>query len=243
MRLVDNQQFIFGMNLKTEDQVKKGFMQVVDEAQKYFITKIMKYDPDKMCLCTLLFEGSQKEVEHQKSLIFDISKKYQGFRAGGENGKRGYFLTFMIAYIRDYGMHYGFFAESFETSVNWKNLPKLIESVGKRVDDECKSRGIVKKPFITSRVTQIYDSGACVYIYLGFLKEGLADPLKSYEEIEAAARDEIMKCGGSISHHHGVGKLRKKFLERSIGETAIMMLKAVKEKLDPQNIFAAGNLF
>lgn len=32
----------------------------------------------------------------------------------------------MIAYLRDYGMHYGFFAESFETSVNWKLVPSLI---------------------------------------------------------------------------------------------------------------------
>lgn len=34
-----------------------------------------------------------------------------------------------------------------------------------------------------------------------------------YEEIEDNARIEVMKNGGSISHHHGVGKLRKKFLE------------------------------
>lgn len=115
----------------------------------------------------------------------------------------------MIGYIRDYGLNYGFFAESFETSVNWKNVGKLIQNVGKRIEDECSKRGIKKKPFVTSRVTQIYDSGACVYIYMGFLKEGLKDPLKSYEEIEAAARDEIIKSGGSISHHHGVGKLRK----------------------------------
>ncbi len=36
---------------------------------------------------------------------------------GPENGRRGYFLTYMIAYLRDYGFNYGFMAESFETSV------------------------------------------------------------------------------------------------------------------------------
>lgn len=51
-----------------------------------------------------------------------------------------------------------------------------------------------------------------------------------------------MKCGGSISHHHGVGKLRKKFLKDSIGETGLTILKALKDKIDPQNIFATGNL-
>ena len=63
-----------------------------------------------------------------------------------------------------------------------------------------------------------------------------------YSEVEDAARDEIMKYGGCISHHHGVGKLRKKFLPRSIGETGVQMLKGLKETVDPKNIFATGNL-
>jgi alkyldihydroxyacetonephosphate synthase len=51
-----------------------------------------------------------------------------------------------------------------------------------------------------------------------------------------------MKYGGCISHHHGVGKLRKKFLPKSIGNTGIELLKGVKRTLDPNNIFATGNL-
>lgn len=51
-----------------------------------------------------------------------------------------------------------------------------------------------------------------------------------------------MKHGGSISHHHGVGKLRKKFLANSIGETGVNMLKGLKQTIDPSNIFATGNL-
>lgn len=51
-----------------------------------------------------------------------------------------------------------------------------------------------------------------------------------------------MKYGGCISHHHGVGKLRKKFLPRSIGETGVQLLKGVKNTIDPNNIFATGNM-
>jgi alkyldihydroxyacetonephosphate synthase len=56
-------------------------------------------------------------------------------------------------------------------------------------------------------------------------------------------RDEVMRNGGSISHHHGVGKLRKQFLERSVSRPGVELLKAVKKAVDPKNIFAAGNLF
>jgi alkyldihydroxyacetonephosphate synthase len=81
-----------------------------------------------------------------------------------------------------------------------------------------------------------------VYIYFGFIYQGLSDPVAVYGEIEDAARDEILKYGGCISHHHGVGKLRKKFMPRSIGTTGISILQGLKNTIDPNNIFATGNL-
>ena len=41
---------------------------------------------------------------------------------GAESGKRGYFLTYMIAYLRDFGYDFWVMAESFETSVAWKQV-------------------------------------------------------------------------------------------------------------------------
>jgi alkyldihydroxyacetonephosphate synthase len=94
-------------------------------------------------------------------------------------------------------------------------------------------------------VTQTYDAGACVYFYFGFnYQDGIngADPTHVYEDIERAARDEIIACGGSISHHHGIGKLRKQWLEKTISPVGLGMLRAVKQYVDPDNIFANGNL-
>lgn len=215
---------------------------MINKAKKYFVTEIMKFDPNKMCLTTLLFEGNQAEVDYQQKIVYAIAKKYKGFKAGAENGERGYFLTFMIGYLRDFGFKYSFIAESFETSLPWKDVGKMCTAVGKRINDECKKLQVKKEPFISFRVTQVYDTGAVVYIYFGFLYYGIKDPVGAYTIVEDAARDEIMKYGGCISHHHGVGKLRKKFLPRSIGETGIAMLKGLKQTVDPDNIFATGNL-
>lgn len=63
-----------------------------------------------------------------------------------------------------------------------------------------------------------------------------------YNEIEAAARDEILASGGSLSHHHGIGKIRRRWMKQTIGDHGIGMIKAVKDYIDPQNVFAAGNL-
>ncbi len=67
--------------------------------------------------------------------------------------------------------------------------------------------------------------------------------MKLYAGIEAELRDEVMKSGGSISHHHGVGKLRKQFIDRSISPAAIQLSREMKKAMDPKNIFASNNTF
>ena len=52
-------------------------------------------------------------------------------------------------------------------------------------------------------MTQLYDTGAAVYIYFGFLYKGLADPVQTYSDIEDAAREEILKNGVFIIKNHG----------------------------------------
>lgn len=95
---------------------------------------------------------------------------------------------------------------------------------------------------ISCRVTQTYDAGAAVYFYFGFNYVGRSDPVEAYEHIENCARDEILAAGGSLSHHHGVGKLRSRWYPHAVGTVGVGLYRAAKRELDPKNIFAAGNL-
>ena len=65
--------------------------------------------------------------------------------------------------------------------------------------------------------------------------------VEMYEDVENRSRDAVFKYGGSISHHHGVGKLRKRFMDRSVSGLNSMMMDGVKKSLDPNNIFAINN--
>jgi alkyldihydroxyacetonephosphate synthase len=67
------------------------------------------------------------------------------------------------------------------------------------------------------------------------------DPLKIYDEVEAAARDEILKNGGCISHHHGIGKIRKMFSEQTMNSPHHEALRGLKLGLDPKNVFGIAN--
>lgn len=79
-----------------------------------------------MCAVTLLYEGTKHETSAQEANALAIAKKYGGLNAGQENGMRGYFLTFMIAYIRDYIMSKYYIAESMETSCPWSKVSSCI---------------------------------------------------------------------------------------------------------------------
>jgi alkyldihydroxyacetonephosphate synthase len=70
---------------------------------------------------------------------------------------------------------------------------------------------------VSFRVTQLYETGAAVYVYFIIMKGDIPIDIAidMYEEVEAQVRYQVMKYGGCISHHHGVGKLRKRFMEKS----------------------------
>ena len=135
--------------------------------------------------------------------------------AGAENGMKGYLLTFLIAYVRDFACQHFVSGESFETSCPWSNVSQLCQRVKQRIIDEAALAGFdSKKIWVSFRVTQLYETGAAIYVYftLAYRELNRSEVVHKYEVVEDAARDEVMKCGGCISHHHGVGKLRKGFI-------------------------------
>jgi alkyldihydroxyacetonephosphate synthase len=113
--------------------------------------------------------------------------------------------------------------------------------VKRRVREEHAKRKLPGIPFITCRVTQLYPTGVCIYFYFAIYYKGVEHPSEVYAELERAARDEILRSGGSLSHHHGIGKLREPFLARIASPGALAWSDAVKRAVDPLNVFGIGN--
>uniref|UniRef100_A0A452QP61 Alkylglycerone-phosphate synthase n=1 Tax=Ursus americanus TaxID=9643 RepID=A0A452QP61_URSAM len=184
-------------------QVSSIFTSFLDGLKKFYITKFKGFDPNQLAVATLLFEGDREKVLQHEKQVYDIAAKFGGLAAGEDNGQRGYLLTYVIAYIRDLGLEYYVLGESFETSAPWDRVVDLCRNVKERITRECKEKGVQFAPLSTCRVTQTYDAGACIYFYFAFNYRGISDPLTVFEQTEAAAREEILANGGSLSHHHG----------------------------------------
>lgn len=240
VRLVDNVQFQFSMALKP---ASAGMAALKKKFEKMLVTQVKGFDPLKMVASTLVFEGSAEAVAAQEKMVYRVAAEHGGLKGGSENGAKGYELTFGIAYLRDWIMKHYLLGESFETSVPWSQLLTLCENTKKRIFDEHKAMGLPGKPFVTCRVTQVYDTGACVYFYLGISYKGVENPPKTFAVLENAARDEILRSGGSLSHHHGIGKLRQHFLPQIMSDTMLEWNQLLKDAVDPDNIFGVGNFY
>jgi alkyldihydroxyacetonephosphate synthase len=241
IRLVDNDQFIFGQALKGKP--RSPTLAALKEAVGVaYLTRFKGFDPHAIAAVTLQFEGSHERVAAQQAEIFALARKHGGVSGGETNGLRGYFLTYMIAYVRDFAMKYGVLAESFETSVPWANVLSLCTDVKARVTEACARHGVRHPPLVSCRVTQTYDTGACVYFYFGFHYRGLADAEAVFEAVEKEARDEVLAHGGSLSHHHGVGKHRKQWMSTLVSPVWLHLLRATKTALDPLNVMGANNI-
>jgi len=236
VRLVDNLQFQFGQVLKPSS---KGAKKVKSRIEKWLVTGPLGFDPGEMVAVTLVFEGTKEEVDRQEKLVYQLSKRHKGFKGGAENGRRGYLLTFGIAYIRDFVLRHKILGESFETSVPWSQAQDLVDRVKRAIYQAHDERKLPGRPFVSCRVTQIYETGCCIYFYMAFYAKGVADAVGAYHEIESVARKEVIAAGGSISHHHGVGKLRLPFVNDIMSPAMQAWREQMKFALDPQGVFAA----
>ena len=186
-------------------------------------------------------EGTSREVARQEQALRRLAKRFRAVWAGAENGRRGYSLTFAIAYLRDFFSQFGIAAESFETSVPWDRIEEVCAAAERALASEGAARGVAGHPYLSYRVTQTYHAGVCIYFTMALSGRGLADPGGVFHDIEQTLRQVILDHGGSLSHHHGVGKIRQRFLPQVHSGAGLELVRAAKRAVDPGNIFGIGN--
>ncbi len=237
IRLVDNVQFRLGQSLRKKETV----MSKIKHSLQAYVLRLKKIDLDTITVATILFEGTQKEVSAQYKEISLLVKKYKAMLAGPKNGERGYMLTYAIAYIRDFMADHYIIGETYETTVPWSKIHDVcnkVEAVSSFLHKKYKFPG---KSFISARITQIYPTGVCIYFTHGMAYKGVKDPERKFSEIEKIIRKSILEAGGSISHHHGIGKLRAGFIKDISSKVEIRATCAIKTLLDPKNNMGIQN--
>jgi alkyldihydroxyacetonephosphate synthase len=238
IRLVDNLQFRLGQSLKP---APSGAKVVKSKVEQVLVTKIKRFEPRTMVAATIVYEGTSAEVALQEKVVAATAKQFGGLQGGSGNGERGYMLTYAIAYLRDFLADYHVIGETYETTVPWDRIHDVCDAVQRVANSEHRRLGFPGRPFTSPRITQLYHSGVCIYFTHGLYHQGMEGGDEKFAEMERNIRAAIMDAGGSISHHHGVGKLRKYFVDRVATPETVAAVKSLKQAVDPQNVFAVGN--
>ena len=237
-RLADNLQIRLGQALKEE---KSGLPKLLDKFKQFVLFKVKGFDPEKFTVAVFKIEGSEVEVKTQRQNLENLAKKYGGVLAGESTGKSGYLATMVIAYIRELIFTQNILGETMETAVPWSKINQVKEEASKLIVKLHKEHNLPGKPFFTSRISKVYHTGVCMYNTIAMCYDGVENPEDVFTEIEHIMRENFIENGGSISHHHGVGKLRKDFMSNTISDGSVEMIKGIKKNQDPHNIFGVNN--
>lgn len=162
----------------------------------------------------------------------------EGARSGAAGSWRNAFIR--APYTRDALVGLGAISETFETACTWDAFPALHAGITKAVLDTAEAAG-AGGAVITCRFTHVYPDGPAPYFTV--LARGTEpEQLAQWEAIKAAAGIAIAQHGGTITHHHAVGRDHRRWYDRQRPEPFAAALRASKAAVDPAGILNPGVL-
>jgi alkyldihydroxyacetonephosphate synthase len=145
-----------------------------------------------------------------------------------------------MPYQRDALARRAMVVETFETACTWDAFPAFHAAVTgaarRAIDEVCGGQGVV-----TCRFTHVYPDGPAPYygIYAG---GRWGSTLAQWDEIKVAVSAAIADHGGTITHHHAVGRDHRPWYDAQRPEPFAAALRAAKSALDPAGILNPGVL-
>src|SRR6266545_875309 len=186
-------------------------------------------------------ESAALPVDGELRLALELAE-----RAGGrvlERGERtgaSWGASFRQApHLRDRLVLLGVLLETFETAVTWERLEALVSSVRQAVGTAL--RRVCGAGLVACRLTHVYPDGAAPYFtVLAPARRG--SELEQWAEVKTAASEAVLAAGGTITHHHAVGRDHRPWYDRQRPEPFALALRAAKAALDPAGVLNPGVL-
>ena len=142
-------------------------------------------------------------------------------------------------YMRDGLIRLGLVAETFETAITWDRFEAFHQGVSEKVNAVTKE--VCGGAFVTCRFTHVYPDGPAPY-YTVIAPGRRGDQVKQWDDIKAAVMETLIDLGGTITHHHAVGRDHRPGYDRQRPELFAEVLRATKKTLDPAGMMNPGVL-
>jgi alkyldihydroxyacetonephosphate synthase len=191
------------------------------------------------CLAFTGFDGAPDDVAARRGRAAEILRAGGAVPLGTRSGRSWLRGRFAAPYLRDELLDRGVMVETLETATTWTNLPRLHGAVTEALRRSLAERGT--PPAVMCHVSHLYRSGASLYFTFIARQEAGAE-LEQWQAAKRAACDAIVAAGGTITHHHAVGRDHRHWMTAEVGEVGVELLRALKARVDPAGIMNPGKL-
>jgi alkyldihydroxyacetonephosphate synthase len=182
----------------------------------------------------VMSEGAAARVEPEAAAIAEIVRKQGGIDRGEEPvtswlEHRNHVPTFEKL------LNQGLVADTIEVAIDWNRIGELFDTVnerGARID------GVFA---MSGHVSHCYTQGANIYFTFVAGESDAAKAIAIYDKAWKTTIETTIELGGTIAHHHGIGRVRKEWLRQELGE-GVTLLAALKKAFDPNGIMNPGAL-
>jgi alkyldihydroxyacetonephosphate synthase len=191
------------------------------------------------CLAICGWEGSETCVPRRRAATEAVLRGCGGVPLGPEAGAAWDSARYDAPYVRDVLLDHGVLAETLETATTWTGLQALHDAVGTALRDALAARGT--PPVVLCHLSHLYPVGASLYFTV-IARQLEGAEVAQWRAAKAAASEAIVTHGGTITHHHAIGRDHGAYLEAEIGATGVALLRAMKAELDPAGVLNPGKL-
>jgi alkyldihydroxyacetonephosphate synthase len=207
--------------------------------------KAQGYDLGGSAVLLLLgFDGDDDWTSKQWNVALEICGDHGGLSLGRAVGRAWVRDRFTQPYLRDVLLDHSVMVGSLETATTWSNLMNLYQAMLSAMKATIATTG-GGPGYVLTNISHAYEHGAALHsTFLGRQVDD-DDPrekLAQWREIKQATTEVILAAGGTLTHHHGVGRDHAPWLKQEVGSLGLKVLRSLKQTLDPTGILNPGVL-
>jgi alkyldihydroxyacetonephosphate synthase len=184
----------------------------------------------KRCKLVTIFEGEPDDVRADLARAEELVRGAGGTSLGEGIARHWFERRYAVSYRQQEAFHSGAFSDTLEVAAPWSRLSALYRGVHTALE---------RHALVMAHMSHAYPDGCSIY-FTFVARPDAAEAVRVHETLWRDALDAALAAGGTISHHHGVGRLRGEFLARELGAGGSFALAAVKRACDPRGILCPG---
>jgi alkyldihydroxyacetonephosphate synthase len=210
-------------------------------------TELTHAGPPGKALLVLGFESAHHPVDGSIETAITAARDHggepgevRGQRSGGgsDDAVGAWRQAFLAApYLRDNFVALGVLSDTFETAITWERFSefhaRVMETARAAVAE---ASGVPASgngaPRLSCRFTHTYPDGPAPY-YTVLAPARRRSEVEQWDEVKAAASEAILAAGGTITHHHAVGRDHRPWYDRQRPDPFAEALRAAKRAVDP----------